>query len=61
MKNYFKIIEEKIKLKVKLEKLEIVDNSINIKDINLFLPERYHIQINFKVKILKFNLKIRSP
>ena len=52
MKNYFKIIEEKIKLNVKLEKLEIVDNSHKHKRHKSFSPERYHIKLILKSKYL---------
>ena len=52
MKNYFKIIEEKIKSKVKLEKLEIVDNSHKHKRHKSFSPERYHIKLILKSNYL---------
>ena len=52
MKNYFKIIEEKIKLNVKLEKLEIVDNSHKHKRHKSFSPEKYHIKLILKSKYL---------
>ena len=52
MKNYFKIIEKKIKSKVKLEKLEIVDNSHKHKRHKSFSPERYHIKLILKSKYL---------
>ena len=52
MKNYFKIIEKKIKSKVKLEKLEIVDNSHKHKRHKSFAPERYHIKLILKSKYL---------
>ena len=52
MKNYFKNIEKKIKSKVKLEKLEIVDNSHKHKRHKSFSPERYHIKLILKSKYL---------
>ena len=52
MKNYFESIENKIKLKVKLEKLEIVDNSSKHKGHKSFSPERYHIKLILKSKYL---------
>ena len=45
MKNYLKTIEEKIKFKVNLEYLEIVDNTHKHKGHKSFSPERYHIKL----------------
>lgn len=52
MKNYFKTIEEKIKLKVKLESLKIIDNTHKHKRHKSFSPERYHIKLILKSKYL---------
>tara|TARA_B100002051_G_C16689597_1_gene614686 strand:+ start:224 stop:481 length:258 start_codon:yes stop_codon:yes gene_type:complete len=52
MKNYFETIEKKIRSKLKLEKLEIVDNSYKHKGHKSFSPERYHLKLILKSKYL---------
>ena len=52
MKNYLKTIEEKIKFKVNLEYLEIVDNTHKHKGHKSFSPERYHIKLILKSQYL---------
>ena len=53
MKNYFKTIEEKIKLKVKLESLKIIDNTHKHKRHKSFSPEKFHLHL--KIKSLYLN------
>mgnify|MGYP001330537644 CR=1 FL=1 len=60
MKNYFKAIEEKIKLKVKLENLEIIDNTQKHKGHKSFSPERYHIKLILKSKYLSSISRIEA-
>ena len=52
MKNYFENIEEKIKLKVNLENLKIIDNTHKHKGHKSFSPERYHIKLIIKSQYL---------
>ena len=52
MKNYFETIEKKIKLKLKLEKLEIVDNSYKHKSHKFFSPEKFHLHLKIKSSYL---------
>ena len=52
MKNYFETIEKKIKLKLKLEKLEIVDNSYKHKGHKFFSKDKYHIHLIIKSSYL---------
>ena len=40
MKNYFKEIELKLKRNIKLERIEIIDNS------HLHKPEKFHLKLN---------------
>ena len=60
MKNYFKAIEEKIKLKVKLKNLEIIDNTQKHKGHKSFSPERYHIKLILKSKYLSSISRIEA-
>ena len=53
MKDYFDTIKDKIKKNVKLESIEIVDNSHKHKDHKFFSPDRYHLHI--KIKSLYLN------
>lgn len=53
MKDYFDIIKDKIKKNVKLESIEIVDNSHKHKNHKFFSPDRYHLHI--KIKSLYLN------
>ena len=53
MKDYFETIKDKIKNNVKLESIEIVDNSQKHKDHKFFSTDRYHLHI--KIKSLHLN------
>ena len=48
MKDYFETIKDKIKNNVKLESIEIVDNSQKHKDHKFFSTDRYHLHIKIK-------------
>ncbi len=48
MKNYFDEIEKKIKDNVRIEKLEIIDNSSKHKKHKSFSPEKFHLQLKIK-------------
>ena len=48
MKDYFETIKDKIKKNVKLESIEIVDNSQKHKNHKFFSPDRYHLHIKIK-------------
>ena len=53
MKNYFKEIEKKLRKKIKIESLEIVDNSHKHKGHRFFSTEKFHLQL--KIKSLYLN------
>ena len=53
MKNYFKEIENKLRQHIKLEKLEIVDNSKKHRGHKFFSPEKLHLHL--KIKSLYLN------
>ena len=48
MKNYFDAIEKKIKDNIKLESLEIVDNTHKHINHKSFSKEKYHLHIKIK-------------
>ena len=53
MKNYFKEIENKLRQHIKLEKLEIVDNSKKHRGHKFFSPEKLHLHL--KISSLYLN------
>ena len=53
MKNYFKEIENKLRQHIKLEKLEIVDNSKKHRGHKFFSPEKLHLHL--KINSLYLN------
>tara|TARA_B100000609_G_C17080030_1_gene363629 strand:+ start:297 stop:554 length:258 start_codon:yes stop_codon:yes gene_type:complete len=52
MKNYFTEIEEKLKKNIKIENLEIVDNSHKHKAHKFFSAEKYHLKLKIKSSYL---------
>tara|TARA_B100000886_G_scaffold339415_1_gene304839 strand:- start:1517 stop:1774 length:258 start_codon:yes stop_codon:yes gene_type:complete len=48
MKNYFDKIKEKLRNKIKLENIEIVDNSYKHLKHKSFSPEKYHLELKIK-------------
>ncbi len=48
MNNYFTEIEKKIKERIKVERLEIIDNSFKHKNHKTFLPDKLHIHLKIK-------------
>ena len=75
MKNYFEEIDKKLKKQIKIEKLEIVDNSHKHKGHKFYSSEKFHLKLKIKslylqtlsrinaqkliMKILKDDLKTR--
>ena len=75
MKNYFEEIEKKLRMQVKFESLEIVDNSHKHKGHKFFSEEKFHLLLKIKslylssisrlsaqkliMKVLKDDLKSR--
>ncbi len=53
MKNYFEKIKDKLKENIKIESIELIDNSHKHKSHKFFSPEKYHIQL--KIKSLYLN------
>ena len=48
MKNYLKEIEKKLKDNVKLEKLEIIDNSYKHQKHKFFSKDKFHLKLKIK-------------
>ena len=75
MKNYFEEIEKKLRMQIKPESLEIVDNSHKHKGHKFFSKEKFHLHLKIKslylssisrlsaqkliMKVLKDDLKSR--
>ena len=75
MKNYFEEIEKKLRMQIKFESLEIVDNSHKHKGHKFFSREKFHLHLKIKslylssisrlsaqkliMKVLKDDLKSR--
>ena len=53
MENYFNTIEEKIKKNIKLEKLEIINNSHKHIGHKFFSKEKYHLHLKIESLYLK--------
>ena len=53
MKNYFEEIEKKLRMQIKFESLEIVDNSHKHKGHKFFSDEKFHLHL--KIKSLYLN------
>ena len=64
MENYFKDIEKKLREKINIEKLEIIDNSSKHKGHKFFSKNKYHLHLKIKslylvMNILKDDLKTK--
>ena len=53
MKNYFDEINKKLKKQIKIEDLEIVDNSYKHQGHKFFSPEKFHLHLKIKSLYLK--------
>ena len=58
MKDYLKSIEKKLKDSIKVENIEIIDNSSKHKNHKFFSANKYHIQLKIKSKYLSSLSKI---
>ena len=57
MKNYFDEIKERLRSGVKLENIDIVDNSHKHRGHRFFLHQKIPFRIKNKIFVLKFNFK----
>ena len=53
MKNYFTEIEKKLKNNIKLDKIEIIDNSHKHRGHKFFSEDKYHLHLKIQSEILK--------
>tara|TARA_B100001564_G_scaffold358932_1_gene378990 strand:+ start:1203 stop:1457 length:255 start_codon:yes stop_codon:yes gene_type:complete len=53
MENYFKDIEKKLKEKINIEQIEIIDNSSKHKGHKFFSEDKYHLHLKIKSLYLK--------
>ena len=60
MKNYFEEIEKKLRMQIKFESLEIVDNSHKHKDHKFFDSNRYHLKLKIKSAYLNSMTRIKA-
>ena len=60
MKNYFKEIKQKLESNIKLEKVEIVDNSLKHRNHKFFDSEKYHLKLKIKSLYLNSISKINA-
>ena len=60
MKNYFEEIKKKIKNNFKIEKIEIVDNSLKHKKHKSYSPKKYHLKLIIKSFYLSTLQRINS-
>ena len=54
MKNYFEEIEKKLRMQIKFESLEIVDNSHKHKGHKFFSAEKFHLHLKIKLNFSFF-------
>ena len=60
MKNYFEEIKTKLNKEIKLEDIEIIDNSHNHKGHKFFSPEKYHLHLKIKSLYLSSLTRINA-
>lgn len=60
MKNYLNIIENRLKEKIKIEDIEIIDNSKKHKHHKFFDPNKLHLHIKIKSLYLSSITKINA-
>ena len=60
MKNYFEEIDKKLKKQIKIENLEIVDNSYRHKKHKFFSPEKFHLKLKINSLYLQSLSRINA-
>ena len=60
MENYLKIVEDKLKKKINLEKVEIINNSHKHKGHKFFSKEKYHLHLKIQSTYLKSLTRISA-
>ncbi len=60
MENYLKIVEDKLKKKINLEKIEIINNSHKHRGHKFFSEEKYHLHLKIQSTYLKSISRINA-
>ena len=60
MENYFEYIKKKLEDKIKLESIEIIDNTAKHKGHKYFLENKYHLHLKIKSLYLKSITRINA-
>ena len=60
MKNYLNVIENKLKEKIKIENIEIIDNSNKHKHHKFYDPKRLHLHLKIKSLYLSSITRINA-
>ena len=60
MKNYFIDIENRLKKKIKIESIEIIDNSSKHINHKFYNPQKFHLHIKFKSLYLSSITRINA-
>ena len=60
MKNYFDEIRAKLNEKIRIEHIDIVDNSYKHKSHKFFSPEKFHLHLKIKSFYLKSISRINA-
>jgi len=60
MEEYFKNLEKKIKKKISLENLEIINNSHKHQKHKFFSKDKYHLHLKIKSEYLKSLSKVHA-
>ena len=60
MKNYFDKIKNKLRENIKLENIEIVDNSLKHKGHKFYSEEKYHLKLKIKSAYLNSITRISA-
>ena len=60
MENYLKYIEKKLEDKIKLESIEIIDNTSKHKGHKYFSENKYHLHLKIKSLYLKSITRINA-
>ena len=60
MDNYFKKIENKLKKKINIEKIKIIDNSYKHRSHKFFSPDKLHLHIKIESLYLKSLPRVKA-
>ena len=61
MKNYFEEIKTKIEKSIKVEDLQIIDNSYKHKTHRFYQSDKYHLKLRIKSMYLSSIPRVKAP